>query len=131
LLEACADGRFRPSHPEDLAICHANRSFLESEFDIRFADATVAEQFAFERTLPSTPTFGFHGIFNMIPVLGRNHFWDLYRVLEDRDTVRPDYGLMMRQLGLGPTALVRQFRLTKDMMKLVLRRSDRSADQAT
>ena len=131
LLEACADDRFRPSHPEDLAICHANRSFLESEFEIRFADVTVAEQFSFERTPPSTPTFGFHGIFNMIPVLGRNQFWDLYRVLDDRDTVRLDYGLMMRQLGLGPTALVRQFRLTTDMMKLVLRRSDRGADQAT
>ena len=131
LLDACADGRFRPSHPEDLAICHANRSFLESEFDIRFADVTVAEQFAFERTPPSTPTFGFHGIFNMIPVLGAERFWDMYEALDDRGTVRADYGLMMRQLGVGPTALTRQFRLTTDMMKLMLRRNDVSAGQAT
>ena len=131
LLDACADGRFRASHPEDLAICHANRSFLESEFDIRFADVSVAEQFAFERTSPSAPTFGFHGIFNLISVLGLDQFWALYRTLDDRGTVRADYGLMMRQLGVGPTALTRQFRLTTDMMKLMLRRNDLGAGQAT
>jgi hypothetical protein len=131
LLKACAAGGFWASHPEDLAICHSNRSFLESEFDIRFADVALAKLFAFERTPPSTPTFGFHGIFNMIPIHGRDQFWALYRTLDDRGTVRPDYGLMMRQLGVGPTALVRQFRLTTDMMKLMLRPSGFGADQAT
>ena len=52
-------------------------------------------------------------------------------MLDVRGTVRADYGLMMRQLGVGPTALTRQFRLTTDMMKLMLRRNDVSAGQAT
>ena len=67
----------------------------------------------------------------MIPVLGKDQFWALYRTLDDRGTVRPDYDLMVRQLGVGPTALVRQFRLTTDMMKLMLRPSGFGADQAT
>ena len=131
LLKACANGGFRTSHPEDLAICHSNRSFLESEFNIRFADVTVAERFAFERTVPSAPTFGFHGIFNLILVLGRDQFWALYRLLDDRGTMRADYGLMLRQLGVGPTAFARQLRLTTDLIRLTLRRSDFKDDQAT
>ena len=51
-------------HPEDLAICDINREQLESAHGIRIAPLEVAQRFAYERVLPSTPTFGFHGLFN-------------------------------------------------------------------
>jgi hypothetical protein len=131
LLQACADSRFRASHPEDLSICHANRSFLEREYDIRFAEEATAQRFSFERTRPSSPTFGFHGIFNLVPVLGQDGFWELYRDLDDRSTVGPDYGLLISQLGGSPEALRRQARLTADMIRLSLRRRLSDASQAT
>jgi len=53
LLEACCDPRFRADHPEDVAICRTNRSFLEKDHNIRFADRATAERFSFERTIPS------------------------------------------------------------------------------
>ena len=130
LLQACADDRFHESHPEDLSICHANRSFLESEYEIRFADEAVARKFAFERTLPSTPTFGFHGIFNLVPILGPDAFWELYRSLDDRSTVGPDYRLLIKQLSASPRALTRQAQLTVDLVKLILQRSLVGAGQA-
>ena len=131
LLQACADDRFRASHPEDLAICHANRSFLEDEYDIRFADETIAHQFAFERIPAAAPTFGFHGVFNLVPILGRDAFWDLYRQLDDRGTIRPDYRLLMKQLGDSPRAFSRQARLTADILRSTPRRRSAATDQAT
>jgi hypothetical protein len=131
LLQACADDRFQPSHPEDLSICHANRSFLEGEYGIRFADETIAGQFAYERMPPSSPTFGFHGVFNLVPILGQDAFWDLYGTLDDRSTIRPDYRLLIRQLGDSPRALSRRARLTGDMLKSLPRRNSPDVDQAT
>src|SRR6185503_18873241 len=69
LLEACAGADFIPSHPEDVAICRTNRPMLEKMHGIRFADAQLAETFAFERTAPR-PSFGFHGAFNLAPTVG-------------------------------------------------------------
>ena len=52
--------------------------------------ANQAVFFAFERTVPSHRTFGFHGIFNMIPVIGADRFWELYLTLDDCTTARVD-----------------------------------------
>jgi hypothetical protein len=131
LLEACRDPRFKGGHPEDLAICRTNRSLLEGEHGIRFADRATAERFAFERTKPPGSTFGFHGIFNMIPVLGADRFWELYNSLDDRSTALVDYRLLMKQLGSGRNALRRRMRLTGDVLQLLLRRGRRAAGQAT
>lgn len=118
LLGACGDPRFRGEHPEDVAICRTNRRFLETEFGMRFADRATAERFAFEREPASGAAFGFHGIFNMIPALGVDRFWEFYRALEDRRTALVDYSLLMRQLGTGRDAVSRRARLTKDMLQL-------------
>ncbi|MFO1219799.1 MAG: DUF5672 family protein [Burkholderiaceae bacterium] len=64
LLQALRDPRLRIEHPEDVAICHTNRALLEREHGIRIAPIDVARRFAYERVLPSNPTFGFHGLFN-------------------------------------------------------------------
>lgn len=131
LLQACRDSRFKGDHPEDLAICRTNRALLEGEHGIRFADRAVAERFAFERTERPGLTFGFHGIFNMIPVLGADRFWELYKSLDDRKTALVDYRLLMKQLGSGRNVLRRRTRLTRDVLQLLVQRRRRVTDQAT
>ena len=121
LLEACRDARFRGGHPEDVAICRTNRAFLEREWGLVFADRAIANRFSFERTVPSGPTFGFHGIFNIIPTLGPERFWEIYRKLDDRGTAATDYRLLMRQLGSGEEALARRAQLTVDLLKNLFR----------
>lgn len=119
LLEACLDPRFQREHPEDVAICRTNRSLLEEAHGIRFADRATASAFAFERTR-AQPSFGFHGIFNMIPLLGKDLFWDRYCSLDDRSGVAFDYPLLLGQLR-GRRGLFRQARLTLDALRLLLR----------
>jgi hypothetical protein len=114
LLEACRDPAFRDGHPEDIAICRTNRAMLESDHRIRFADRSTAARFSFERTAPVNPTFGFHGIFNMIEALGPDRFWQIYSSLDDRRTAFTDYRLLMRQLKRGPQPVARRARLTWD-----------------
>jgi hypothetical protein len=116
LLDACRSPGFVPAHPEDVAIGRANRHFLEREHGIVFADRRTAERFAFERTVPPGPTFGFHGIFNMVPVLGEDRFWSLYQTLDDRSTAAPDYRLLMRQIMRGRQRFRRGVRLTADRL---------------
>jgi hypothetical protein len=114
LLQACRDPRFQHAHPEDIAICRVNRDLLEREHGMRFADRETAERFAFERTAPTAPTFGFHGIFNLIPVLGAERFWRIYRSLDDRSTAFADYRLLMAQLGTGEQTARRRLQLSID-----------------
>jgi hypothetical protein len=64
LLDAMLDPDFKPSHPEDLAICHRNRDLLVQRHGIRFGDYALAERFSYEPRRPSLPTFGVHGLFN-------------------------------------------------------------------
>lgn len=121
LLEACRDPEFRVAHPEDIAICRTNRAMLEERHQIRFADRASAARFAYERSAPDAPTFGFHGIFNMIEVLGADRFWRLYRTLDDPSTAFVDYWPLMRRLGSGREALRRRVRLTIDRLAGALR----------
>lgn len=114
LLEACRDPRFQVTHPEDLAVCRINRQLLECEHRIRFADHRTAARFSHERGKTTEETFGFHGIFNMIPLLGADRFWNLYRLLDNKSTAFVDYQLLMRQLGSAPGAIRRRARLTGD-----------------
>jgi hypothetical protein len=116
LLEVCRDARFRGGHPEDVAICRVNRPFLESVHGLSFANRRAAELFSFERTTPDGSTFGFHGIFNMIPVLGPDRFWQIYRELDDRRTAYNDYRTLMHQLGAGRDVIARRTRLTMDLL---------------
>ena len=123
LLEACRSPGFTPSHPEDVAIGRVNRAFLEREHGILFADIDAAARFAFERSAPPGRTFGFHGVFNMIPLLGADRFWQIYESLDDRSTVFHDYRLLMRQVASGKCAARRRLELTVDLTRSRLRRS--------
>lgn len=117
LMKACRREGFQAFHPEDVAICRANRPFLEQECGMVFADQAIADRFSFERTKPTEPTFGFHGIFNMIPALGVDRFWEIYHTLGDRSTALTDYMLLMRQLGSGRETWSRRLWLTVDVLK--------------
>ena len=117
LLEACRTPEFVRSHPEDVAIGRVNRDYLEREHGIVFADDETAARFSLERSLADEPTFGFHGVFNMIPLLGADCFWKLYRSLTERSTVFHDYALVMRQLGHGRHSARRRLQLTLDLVR--------------
>ena len=69
LLKALTDPAIVVSHPEDLCICHVNRERLEREHGIRFAPPSLAARFSYENVPSATPTFGFHGISNLMNVL--------------------------------------------------------------
>jgi hypothetical protein len=122
LLEACRAPGFQSAHPEDVAICRINRDFLEQDHGLRFADRETAERFSFEREAPEGRTFGFHGVFNMIALFGADHFWQVYRTLDDRKTVFIDYQLLMKQLGRGSSPTRRRIRLTVDRLAALIRR---------
>jgi len=122
LLEACCDPAFQLAHPEDVAICRTNRKLLEEEHGMRFADRRTAERFSFEREQPNEPTFGFHGVFNMISALGPDAFWEVYRTLDDKSTALLDYRGLMSQLRSGRASTSRRYELTKDRIGAMLRR---------
>lgn len=122
LLEACRDPRFRGGAAEDIAICRDNRTLLEVAHDIRFADRSTAERFSYERSAPPGPTFGFHGIFNMIRAIGPERFWELYAALSDPTTAFVDYRSLMGQLGRGRNALPRRMRLTAHRLRHLFKR---------
>jgi hypothetical protein len=119
LLEACRSQEFVHSHPEDVAICRTNRTFLEQRYGIRFADRATADRFSFERSAPSAPTFGFHGVFNMASVVGEEKFWAVYRTLDDRNTVATDLPLILRQIR-GRNRFTRRVRLISDRVQDLL-----------
>lgn len=122
LLEACLDPAFQVSHPEDVAICRSNRPLLEKNNAIRFAPAEVATRFAFERSRPAERSFGFHGIFNMVPAIGADPLWATYLSLDDRRTAFQDLGILLRQLGGHPGAGLRQLRLVTDRLRALVER---------
>jgi hypothetical protein len=86
LLQALASERFPvPSGAvEDELICRFYRSALEAEYGIRFAPAEVAERFSYEGRLPSNPTFGFHGSFNLCRHVDDSAMTDIIRELDIR-----------------------------------------------
>ena len=73
LLEICAtDANINLTTDEPVAedniIGIRNRQYLESTHGIKFAPTSVAEKFSFELGVPR-PSFGFHGLWNMVSQL--------------------------------------------------------------
>lgn len=102
LLDACRSRSFHISHPEDLAIGRRNRAILEQEFGIRFASAAEADAFSAERLGDPRQSFGFHGVFNLIPALGRRYFWEHIRSLDHAASLKRDAVPIAKQiLGLS------------------------------
>ncbi len=122
LLKLCADPEFTISHPEDVAIAHRNRSFLE-ERGIHFAPANVAHSFSYERTKPAGPTFGFHGAFHMPGLLGLEQFVQVYHEVRDILGLREMIDLIF-VLRTCHTDTSRD--ISRDIRKIILRKYGRS-----
>lgn len=100
LLEACRNPSFRPSHPEDLAIGRQNRNWLEMQ-GLRIAPRSLADAFAAERAGNPATSFGYHGVWHMPRLLGREEFWRLYLGLDERASIRHDFHSLLRQVASG------------------------------
>jgi hypothetical protein len=113
LMELCRDPAFVPVHPEDIAIGRTNRSWLEDR-GMRFAPKEMADLFAAERTGDPKACFGYHGIWNMPRAIGVNGFWDVYCGLDDRGTLRRDFGAILKEVWRGPEGISRGSRMLID-----------------
>lgn len=81
LLEATKSLPLDKSEAEDIQIGRTHRLELEKG-GLQFAPASVAEQFAYERTSPTGREFGFHGAFNLVRYLPPRRTLELFRSLE-------------------------------------------------
>jgi hypothetical protein len=116
LLEACRDPQFRPSHPEDLAICRHNRTWLEAR-GLRFAPRILADTFSAERAGNPAASFGYHGVWHMPRLLGRERFWRIYLGLDERTSVQHDFRSLLLQVGRGGGGFGRAARLVGDKIR--------------
>ena len=89
LLEACCHLPFDGKQAEDVVISRIARPQLEAE-GIRFAPASVAHRFAYERTPSTGSEFGFHGAFNLVRDLPRAKALELFRTLEPQLMARSE-----------------------------------------
>lgn len=116
LMQLCRDPAFQPSHPEDVAIARINRDWLESK-GLLFAPCALANRFAAERAGDVTASFGYHGAWLMPQAMGVERFWNLYRELDDRHTIRHDFFSILKQIGLRRGGWARALRLMLDQFR--------------
>lgn len=114
LMDMCRDPAFVPTHPEDVAIGRTNRAWLE-EKGMVFAPRDLADAFAAERTGDPRQTFGYHGVWNMPRAIGVDEFWQVYCELDDRETLKRDFGNLLRDMARGPGGIRRAGRMIADM----------------
>ena len=98
LMKACQAPDFVQHHPEDLAVCRTNRNWLESQ-GMRFAPRELADRFSAERGGDLQNSFGYHGAFNMPQALGAERFWQIYRELDEKSTIRHDFYHIVKAVG--------------------------------
>ena len=97
LLDAGADARVALDSGlgEDKILCRLYRRPLEAELGIRFAPEALAERFSYERTTPTGPTFGFHGLFNLWRHEGDEALVALAGDLHDAVLASEEYGELL------------------------------------
>jgi len=113
LMGLCRDPAFVSVHPEDVAIGRTNRAWLEEQ-GMRFAPRDLAEIFAAERRGDPRQTFGYHGVWNMPRAIGVEEFWQIYRQLDERGTLKRDFGSLLREVIRGPRGMSRAGRMLID-----------------
>lgn len=115
LMCAARDPQFVDSGAaEDVVIARVNRPWLERDKGLRFASRALASAFAFERDRDVPSPFGFHGVFNLLEVVGIEGFWDIYRSLDDKRTVWTDFWPLLRAVARGPQGVRRALKMTAD-----------------
>jgi membrane protease YdiL (CAAX protease family) len=73
--------------------------------------------FAAERSGSLETSFGYHGVWNMPRAVGTEAFWQIYRHLDDRSTVRHDFASIVKALKHGSGGFSRMARMTVDHVK--------------
>ena len=124
LVEAVAsvDFAFVEKIPEDEQICRVHRDTLESKYGIQFADERTAEAFSYERAQPATPTFGFHGLFNLWRHLEDEDVIELVDQLDPRNYKSREYAELMAQYYV-----LRKFRMVEELYRRMARAGSSSA----
>lgn len=115
LMQACRNPDFQQHHPEDVAIGRVNRDWLEAR-GMSFAPRALADQFSAERAGDVTASFGYHGVWLMPRAIGVKPFWKLYAGLDDRSTIRHDFGGILTHMRQGSGGLRRGLRLIIDQI---------------
>jgi hypothetical protein len=113
LMEMCKSPEFQPSDAEDVAIARINRNWLEGR-GMRFANGVMADRFSAEREGSTQYSFGFHGVWHMPDVIGRDQFWNIYSTLNDRSTIRHDLFKLAATLSQSTQGLKRAAQLIVD-----------------
>lgn len=113
LMVSCAKLPLQGRIAEDVLVCREYRDRLESE-GMQFAPRAIAARFAYEREKAADATFGFHGVFNMVDILGADAFWNLYKRLDRRASVYHDVATVCRSLNKAGSPHWRAVRLLAD-----------------
>lgn len=121
LMECCGRMPLIDGRSEDLVICRDNRRALEAQ-GMRFASRELAARFAYERDRTGRRTFGFHGVFNMVDVVGADAFWNIYCRLDNRSTVYLDEAAITIALQQGCNAVWRRSKLRIDALQFRLKK---------
>lgn len=121
LMELCRDPAFQSVHPEDVAIGRVNRVWLEGQ-GMRFAPRPLANLFSAERAGDVSASFGYHGVWLMPRAIGGDAFWDIYRTLDDRGTIRHDFATLLRQMGRDRGGFARVARMIADRIGQTVRK---------
>lgn len=115
LLEKCRMAEFRASHPEDVAICRINRTWLEGH-GASFAPRTLADAFSAERAGALDQTFGYHGVWHMPRALGTDEFWEIYSGLDDCSIMKRDLWSLLSDIAPGRRGIRRSIQMCIDVM---------------
>lgn len=113
LLQACQSPRFQQAHPEDVLIGRTHRPWLEAQ-GLRFAPRSLADRFSAERVGDPLRSFGYHGVWHMPRMLGVDRFWEIYRTLNERSTIRHDFAAVLKQVAQGQGGVGRALQLLAD-----------------
>ena len=79
-----------------------------------FATPALADAFSAERRGDPAASFGFHGIWHMPRLLGRDAFWEIYSALDERTTARHDFRSLLWQMARGRGGMGRAMTLIRD-----------------
>lgn len=96
LLRILSTLEFPETGAMDVDISKTLRPWLEETHEIKFAPSRVADDFAYERVLPSGPTFGFHGMFHFWRYLSDDQIVDMLPIIPDSIVRRGDYKELMK-----------------------------------
>ena len=107
----CDDGA-----AEDLVIARTNRAMLKERYGTVLAKRDLVSRFSREREDAVLRTFGFHGVLNLLGKVVIESFWDMYRTLDHRGTVRIEFWPLLRAVAAGPAGLPHALQMLREAL---------------